>query len=75
MSLLSFVKRSLLDYRDKIFDPIYYKENKDKENKENSLNMSLDKKYLFNSDNNELLDYLFNYLAYINNHNNNINLR
>jgi hypothetical protein len=63
------------DYRDKIFDPIYYKENKDKENKENSLNMSLDKKYLFNSDNNELLDYLFNYLTYINNHNNNINLR
>lgn len=57
------------DYRDKGNEIIIMKESK--ENKENSLNMSLDRKYTYTQDNNELLDYLFNYLNFINNYNSN----
>jgi len=56
------------DYRDKNNEIIIMRETK--ENKENSLNISLDRKYYYVQDNNELLDYLFNYLNLINNYNN-----
>lgn len=55
------------DYRDKNNEVIIMRDTK--ENKENSLNMSLDRKYTYVQDNNELLDYLFNYLNFINNYN------
>lgn len=58
------------DYRDKNNEIIIIKESR--ENKENSLNISLDKKYNYTQDNNELLDYLFNYLGFINNYNCNL---
>jgi hypothetical protein len=56
------------DYREKN-EIVILRESKD--NKENSLNISLDRKYNYAQDNNELLDYLFNYLNYINKYNNN----
>ena len=55
------------DYGDKNNEIIIMRESK--ENKENSLNMSLDRKYTFGQENNELLDYLFNYLNFISNYN------
>jgi len=55
------------DYRDKSNEVIIMRESK--ENKENSLNMSLDRKYTSGADNNDLLDYLFNYLNFICNYN------
>lgn len=59
------------DYRDKN-EVVIMKESK--ENKENSLNMSLDRKYNLAQDNNELLDYLLNYLNFINNYNSSSNI-